>query len=86
MRIIIGDGRVSAHEPTDETAVLCLAHFSVALSFVLIVTGIAKSFARLDGMTRQLGALRPFLTVTYGRTRAVTGSFFDREALSLAED
>ncbi len=86
MRIIIRDGQVSALEPTAETAVLCLAHLSVALSFFLIVSEIAKSFARLDGMLRHPGAPSPFLTVTCVRTCAAAGSFSDSEALSLVED
>jgi len=75
LRIMIRDGRVSAHEPTDETAVLCLAHLSVALSFVLIVSEIAKSFARLDGMSRHPGAPSPPLTVSCDCTCAAAGSF-----------
>jgi hypothetical protein len=42
LRIMCGDGRVSAHESTDETAVLCLAHLIIALSVVLIASEIAK--------------------------------------------
>jgi hypothetical protein len=45
--------RVSAYEPTDETAVLRFAHLYCSEPF-LIASEIAKSFARLDGSSRRV--------------------------------
>jgi hypothetical protein len=74
MGIMIGDGRVSAHEPTDETAVLCLAHFSVALSCPHRFRDrqVFRQAMRIVAPSRRA---EPFLTVSCVRTRAAAGSF-----------